>query len=83
MIPNTDKKAPRFLFKWKLTTIKEQKDAYVWSSPKLEQEQMVSADVYAAAKAYAIIAAKGVLRRALVEAEQESAGVVDHTEAPF
>jgi len=81
-IPGTDKKAPRFLFRWKFTTIKEQKDQYVWSSPKLEQEKMVSADVYAAAKAYAIIASKGVLRRAIVEAEQEGA-TIDHSEAPF
>lgn len=83
MIPGTDKKAPRFLYRWKMTTIKEQKDQYVWSSPKLELEKMVSADVYAAAKAYAVIAAKGVLRRAIVEAEQESSSTVDHNEAPF
>lgn len=73
MIPNTDMKAPRFLYQWQYTTIKEQKDDYVWSSPKLEKGKMVTADVYAAAKAYAIIAAKGVLRRSLVESEQEQA----------
>jgi hypothetical protein len=74
MIPGTDKKAPRFLYKWQFTTIKEQADEYVWSSPKLEKGGMVSADVYAAAKAFAQIAAKGVLRRAAVEAEQEGGG---------
>lgn len=83
MIPGTENKAPRFLYRWKLTTGKEQQDDYVWSSPKLEQEKMVSADVYAAAKAYAIIAAKGVLRRAIIESEQEQSTSVDHQDAPF
>lgn len=70
-IPGTDKRAPRFLYQWRLTTVKEQKDAYVYSSPKLEQLDMVTADVYNAAKQYAMIAAKGVLRRITVEAEQD------------
>lgn len=75
MIPGTNKKAPRFLYKWKLTTSKEQKDDYVWSSPKLEQLGMVSADVYRAAKDYALISAKGLLRRVTVEAEQEDSEI--------
>lgn len=70
-IPGTDKKAPRFLFIWRFSTIKEQKDNYVWSSPKLEQMGMVSADVYASAKAYAQVASTGLLRRALAESEME------------
>jgi hypothetical protein len=70
-IPNTDKRAPRWLFKWKLTSVKEQKDNYVWSSPKLEQLDMVTADVYRSAKDYAIISAKGILRRVAIESEQE------------
>lgn len=69
MIPNTDKKAPRFLYKWKLTTLKEQKDEFIYSVPKLEQLDMVTADIYQAAKAYALVSAKGILRRAAVEAE--------------
>jgi len=72
MIPNSEKKAPRFLFKWRLTSVKEQKDNYVWSSPKLEQMDMVTADVYSAAKSYAIVAAKGLLRRVAAEAEMEN-----------
>jgi hypothetical protein len=72
MIPTTTKKAPRFLYKWRMNTVKEQKDAYVWSSPKLSQLEMVSADIYAAAKSYAIVSAKGLLRRIAVEAEQEA-----------
>ncbi len=83
MIPNTDIKAPRFLFQWQMTTIKEQKDQYVWSSPKLEKGKMVTADVYAAAKAYAIIAAKGVLRRSLVESEQEQTESRDLSSSPL
>lgn len=73
MIPGTDKRAPRFLFKWKMTTVKEQKDDYVWSSPKLEQLDMVTADVYRSAKDFALISAKGILRRVAAEAEQEMA----------
>lgn len=80
MIPGTDKKAPRFLYMWNITTVKEQDDQYVWSSPKLEKLKMVSADVYAAAKAYAVIAAKGVLRRSIVESEQEQGRVSADTE---
>jgi len=76
MIPNTDKRAPRWLYKWKLTSIKEQKDDYVWSSPKLEQlSEMVTADVYRAAKDYALVSAKGLLRRVALESEQEEAEV--------
>jgi len=70
-IPGTDKRAPRFLFKWRLTTQKEQKDQNIWSSPKLEQLDMVTADVYRAAKDYALVAAKGLLRRVAQESEME------------
>ena len=84
MIPNTEKKAPRFLFTWRFRTVKEQADEYVWSSPQLEMEKMVTADVYLAARAYAMIAAKGVLRRVAVESEQELAGSsASHEEVPF
>jgi len=70
-IPGTDKRAPRFLFKWRMLSVKEQRDDYVWSSPKLEQLDMVTADVYRAAKDYALVAAKGLLRRVAAEAEME------------
>lgn len=83
MIPGTEKKAPRFLYRWHMTTVREQDSQYVWSSPRLEQEKMVSADVYAAAKAYAIIASKGVLRRAVIESEQEQRGADAGEDAPF
>lgn len=83
MIPNTDKRAPRWLYKWKLTSIKEQKDDYVWSSPKLEQlSEMVTADVYRAAKDYALVSAKGLLRRVAVEAEQEEADIAPAPRKP-
>jgi hypothetical protein len=71
-IPGTNKKAPRFLYKWLMNSVKEQKDDYVWSAPKLTQLDMVSADVYSAAKNYAIVAAKGLLRRVAIEAEMET-----------
>lgn len=72
VIPGTHKRAPRFLYKWHLTTVKEQKDQYVWSSPRLEQTTIVSAEAYAAARAYALVAAKGLLRRVATEVEQEA-----------
>ena len=73
MIPGTNTRAPRFMNSWQLTTRKEQKNSYVWSSPSLELKGMVSADVYAAAKAFAIVAAKGLLRRSSTEADMETA----------
>ena len=78
MIPGTDKRAPRFLYMWQLKTVKEQKDQYIWSSPRLTQLDMVSADIYAAAKQYAVVAAKGLLRRAAIESEH-----LDPSKAPL
>lgn len=70
-IPNTDKRAPRFLYKWLMKTNKEQKDDYVWSSPKFEMLDMCNAAEYTAARAFAIASSKGLLRRAAVESEME------------
>lgn len=70
-IPNTDKRAPRFLYKWLFKTTKEQKDDYVWSSPKFEMLDMCNASEYSAARAFAVAASKGLLRRAAVESEMD------------
>ncbi|MDQ3239679.1 MAG: hypothetical protein M3P33_04090 [bacterium] len=82
-IPGTDKQAPRFLHPWIMKTTKEQKDTNVWSAPAFEpSNKMVSADVYAAAKAYAKIAGAGLLRRSIEETEVKNAKVIDD-EIPF
>ncbi|MHA2428475.1 MAG: hypothetical protein ACXADB_10665 [Candidatus Hermodarchaeia archaeon] len=72
-IPGTDVRAPRYLYKHRATTVKEQKDTNIWSSPKLEMGGMVNKPEYNAAKEYAIVAEKGILRQAGTEsAEAES-----------
>lgn len=62
-IPGTNKRAPRFLYSWTLTTVKEQKDINIWSNFEFTQGDMVTSEAYAAAKQYAIVAAKGILRK--------------------
>jgi hypothetical protein len=73
-IPNTDKQAPRFLYKWAVTTKREAKDQYVWSSPAFQQEDQVTMEQYNAARTFAQIAAKGILRQKIVE--KDAANVV-------
>ena len=69
-IPNTDVRAPRYLYKHKATTVKEQKDTNIWSSPKLTIGPMVDKTIYTAAKEYAEIAEKGILRQAATESAE-------------
>jgi hypothetical protein len=64
LIPNSNKPAPRFLFKYNLSTVKEQKDTNVWSSPKILQLDMVTKEIYDQAKDFAKIAAQNLLMRA-------------------
>lgn len=71
MIPGTNKQAPRWLYKWHALTTRETKDQYVFSAPKFTQLGMVTAGEYNAAKQYAQIAAKGLLRRAALESSAE------------
>lgn len=68
-IPGTQKRAPRFLYMYNAKTVKEQKDTNTWSSPAFEQVDVVSKEVYDAAKAYAVIAAQNLLARAPEAAE--------------
>jgi hypothetical protein len=63
VIPGTTKMAPRFLYKYNLTTVKEQKDTNVWSSPYFLQDSMVTKEIYDRTKAYAQIAAQNLLQR--------------------
>jgi hypothetical protein len=71
MIPGTSKQAPRWLHKWHALTIRETKDQYVFSAPKFAQLGMVTANEYNAAKQYALIASKGLLRRVALESAAE------------
>lgn len=71
MIPGTNKQAPRWLYKWHGVTTRETKDQYVFSAPKFTQLGMVTAGEYNAAKQYALVAAKGLLRRAALESAAE------------
>jgi hypothetical protein len=50
VIPNTQKPAPRWLFRWKMTTVKEQRDNNIWHNFEFERAGLVSADVYQKAK---------------------------------
>jgi hypothetical protein len=68
-IPGSDVIAPRFLYTWKLTTAKETRDTHIWSVPKFEIDQMVSSDLYKAAKSFSVIAGTGLLRREAVSHE--------------
>jgi len=70
-VPGADAKAPRFLYTWRMTTVKEQKDDMIWSSPKIEIADMVTREIYKSAKDYAVIASQGMLRRDAIEAGME------------
>ena len=74
MVPGKKQKAPRFLFEYNIKTAKEQKDENVWSSPVFVQGDIVSLEVYNAAKEYAKIAAQNLLSRAPEPTEQATAG---------
>lgn len=86
MIPGTNKMAPRWLYKWHAITTRETKDQYVFSSPKFSQGDIVTSNEYNAAKQYAMIAAKGLLRRVAMEAAAEETvdrKPLDGDEVPF
>jgi hypothetical protein len=70
-IPGTQKLAPRWLYTYNFSSAKESKDQYVWSSPVITSGEMVTKTVYNAAKDYAGIAAKGILRRKVMASESK------------
>jgi len=63
------KPLPRFTWKWRLTTYKEQKDNYIWSSPRFERIGMVPKGLYERGKEFATLAAREDIVRRVVEAE--------------
>jgi hypothetical protein len=80
MIPGTQKVAPRWLFQYFLSTVKEQKDTYTWSSPVFTQKEMVTREQYAAAKQFAEIAGSELLRQKVREGDVQG---VEQKELPF
>ena len=73
MVPGTEIRAPRYLYRYNFKTQKEQKDSNTWSSPMMgEQVGMVTKEQYAAAKAYAEVASQGILRMAAADSAEQS-----------
>jgi hypothetical protein len=72
MIPGTQTVAPRFLFKYNVKTLKEQKDQNIWSVPVFTQLDMVTKEIYTAAKSYAEIASSGQMRQNVVAGDQQA-----------
>jgi hypothetical protein len=73
-IPNTTQSAPRFLYKWNLTTLKDQKDDMIWYNPMLSMGDMVDKELYGKAKSFCEIAMKGIINT--TETEEASSGGV-------
>jgi len=69
-IPGKELRAPRWLYKWRFKTERQQKDQNVWSTPLLEKGEIVTREQYDAAKAYAQIAEAGIMRVAVFQAQQ-------------
>jgi hypothetical protein len=64
LIPGTQKQAPRWLFPYRLKTVKEQKDNNVWSNFDISRlPEHVSQDQYMSAKVFAEQMAKGQVVR--------------------
>lgn len=75
-IPETDIKAPRFLYMYRLRTEKEQKGDNVYNVPLITKEGMCPADIYQMAKMLSKIAAESTLRRPAAEAADATADEV-------
>lgn len=76
LIPGTTDRAPRFLYKYNIKTVKEQKDTNIWSSPVFEQIGLVTKEVYDACKAYSVIASQNLLARAPESSEHVEDNVI-------
>lgn len=65
LIPGTSNRAPRWLYPYCLKTVKESKNNNTWSNFDIERlADMVNADQYRAAKAFAELFTKGMVTRA-------------------
>lgn len=74
LIPGTSARAPRWLYPYQIKTAKESKNDQTWSNVELTRlDEMVTADQYHAAKAFAELFSTG----AIVKARETDTGVSD------
>ena len=65
LIPNTPKRAPRWLYPYQLKTIKESKGDNTWSNIDISRlGEMVTAEQYRSAKAFAELFSQGAVKKA-------------------
>lgn len=77
LIPGTTNRAPRWLYPYRIKTVKESKGDQTWSNVDLTRlEEMVTADQYRAAKAFAELFSSG----AVVKARETDTGTVSPAE---
>lgn len=75
LIPGTSNQAPRWLYPYRLKTVKETKNNNTWSNYDIERlPEMVTADQYRACKAFAELFSKGLVTRAK---ETDTGTVID------
>lgn len=73
LIPGTSNRAPRWLYPYRLKTVKETKNNNTWSNFDIERlPDMVTADQYRSAKAFAELFSSGLI----VKATESDAGAV-------
>jgi hypothetical protein len=85
-VPGTNVDAPRWLYKWNLTTLKEQKDDLIWYNPILVMGDMVDKELYAKAKHFNAIAQSGIINTAIETDEvsdKKSGSVLADDDIPF
>ena len=81
LIPNTAQPAPRWLFKWRLTTALEPKDQNNWYNWEIARAGVVSKELYLRAKKLNEQFMQGALSQATMSEAANSGGLVD--EIPF
>lgn len=75
LIPGTTNQAPRWLYPYRLRTVKETKNNNTWSNYDIERlPEMVTAEQYRACKAFAELFSKGLVTRAK---ETDTGTVID------
>lgn len=62
LIPGSTRQAPRWLFKWKLTTIREEKDGNSWHNFEIARAGVVDMEMYSKAKDLSEAFKKGQVR---------------------
>jgi hypothetical protein len=89
LIPGTSKQAPRWLYPYRLRTVKETKNNNTWSNYDIERlPEMVTAEQYRACKAFAELFSKGLVTRetdtgTVIDGSRSGGGSVPDEEMPF